>query len=146
MGLERRAELLNSMRTHFDAETERLDTLERLKWLFDHLDEYLDRWLSFCSREEMSMQMLVESDLHTVLLISVDMIKQETAYLADCVTYRKKWHDFVLRVCAIHGESEKCIANELRQAFMEARLALSLCCEEKRRKGDCGGMGPLGPG
>jgi hypothetical protein len=95
-----------------------------LNWLLDHLEDYLDRWIGFCNREDMSMALLIQNDLHAMLLIAIDAIEHEMAEPVDCEGFREKWQEFVGTIDAIDAHTEKRITEVLVRRLGDAHEAL----------------------
>lgn len=49
---------------------------ERVLWILDHLDEYIERWLGFAALH-ISPQALIQSDLFTTIEIAIDALERE---------------------------------------------------------------------
>ncbi len=123
MSVERRAYLAD-LRPFFEAETQGLNDVDRLKWLFAHLDEYLDRWIAFSGLEHVSMAGFLEGDLHIVLVAAVDLIDQEITAVLDSGQLQQKWHTFSRTVRAINSGTDKDVAHVLKREFDAAYSAL----------------------
>jgi hypothetical protein len=67
-------------RAELDAETRRnaWELKERVLWIMEHLDEYIDQWLGFAALR-ISSEALIESDLFTVVEIAAEALEQEFA-------------------------------------------------------------------
>lgn len=123
----RRAELAASLKSRLESDTQGYTRLERLRWLFAHLNEYLERWIAFSGAEYMSMACLVESDLHGVLLIALDVIDKELDPSLGSERFQQEWRSFAALVRAIDSQSKKELAEELQNRLCEVSSALAAC-------------------
>ncbi len=124
MDAQRKVQMAESLRSRFKAETRDVTPKERWRWLLDHVDEYLDRWIAFCNADSVTMSSHIHSDLHVVLLMGVDLLEEELASLASSHPLKKTWQSFSELVRGIHSETSKDITKELntRLAVVQREL------------------------
>lgn len=100
--------------------TEGQGHLARLNWLLSHLEEYLERWTGCL--QFLPMASLVYNDLHTTLLIGLDLVEEELKKESGIPA--PQWLEFVSVVRSIDKDSSKDISQLLRERFVRARDGL----------------------
>lgn len=70
--------LRSSFQTELESEALRngWDASERVRWILDHLDEYIERLLGFTALR-INLRSLIESDLFTVVDVATEALEQE---------------------------------------------------------------------
>ena len=96
----------------------------RLTWLFQHLDEYLDRWIGFCNVGPSVVGSIVEGDLHICLVIALDLIHEELRSLVGATAFKERWAEFSDLVRRINSETDRSIGKQLEAKFEAARKEL----------------------
>lgn len=79
MDTTRRKELADLFAKRLDSETRCESDICRLKWLLEHFDEFLERWVAFCQLDEVDLESSTSNDLYHALIIALDVIDCEVA-------------------------------------------------------------------
>ena len=121
MNDQRREELDTSLRSELEqvARQEDFGPRDRVRWLGDRLDEYLDRWLSLCEASDATMDQLVNNVLFTAVEIGVDNLDKELQ--GSLLTVDGSWRRFVDSLHALRRGGSRQDASRLRQRFSEWR-------------------------
>jgi hypothetical protein len=83
---------------------------ERVLWIMDHLDEYIERWLGFAALLT-DPKALIQSDLFTVVEIAVEALEEEFAHAAGSLDDRRvKRIRGAVEALRRHGDEEYAIA------------------------------------
>jgi hypothetical protein len=113
--------LRSSFQTELESEALRnaWDQSERVRWILDHLDEYIERWLGF-SALRINSRSLIKSDLFTVVDVAVEALEQEFAQSSSphAPLQVRSVRDAV-EALQEHGLPEQ--ANALKAAVLELR-------------------------
>lgn len=64
-----------------EAASDRWGMNDRLRWITNHLDEYIERWLGFAALP-ISPKALIQSDLFTMVEIAIEALEEEVAQTA----------------------------------------------------------------
>lgn len=110
-------------------ELSRISDSERMGWLCDHLQLYLQRWLSFSALPHIGVDGIVETDFHFFLLAAVDLINESINSRSVKSTPHDEWIAFVRTVDSISAKSGKEVGSKMQQQFESARRQMFL--EEK---------------
>jgi len=105
MDAKRKAEMMASLRERLDTATNGLGVVERLAWVINHVEDYLGRWTAFCGLDAIPISGILESDLHTVLLLGVALMDEEIERIGGPSRLRERWEEFAGLVRAIHAET-----------------------------------------
>jgi hypothetical protein len=132
MDPHRRAELLKSLKELLEDETRGRDRTARLAWLFDHLEEYLERWSGWLALDTMTMGGILDNDLHVCLVVTIGLIDQEYAPLVASPAFQTKWSDFVSTVRQLDANTCKdTIVETLQGKFLDAYKELPKTSRDK---------------
>ena len=125
MGSNRRAELIDSLRSQLDAATFGGGAVDRVTWLFAHVEDYLDRWTAFCALPKIAIRGILQSDLHTTLLIGLEFMDAEMRGIASGSPLRETWEEFTKLVRAINTQTGKDVVEQLTRslAIVQSELA-----------------------
>jgi hypothetical protein len=120
---QRKSEMISSIRSRLNTDTQGQDQLARLIWLLAHLEDYLDRWTS-CIRF-FSIDDYLRNDLHVVLTIGIDIVDEEQRALLGCDAFCAKWQEFAASIRKIDNETNKdIIAGVVNRKFEAVRNEL----------------------
>ena len=122
MDNQRRADFKKSIIERLDTDTKRQDRLKRLAWLFEHLEEYLDRLLGFLA--VVPLEDLLDTDVHTVLNVGVEITDQEQSALVGHDEFRQAWQAFTSVIREVNELPNDERSKTLKSKFEAARAAL----------------------
>jgi hypothetical protein len=125
---ERKTEMMNSMRRRLAIDNHGQRRIQRVRWLFSHLEEYLDRWIACLPY--FSMADYVHNDLHIVIHIAINLIDEELASLVGCSALKERWQTFTAAFQAIDGGSRKDVAELISGLFANAHDELHSLTED----------------
>jgi hypothetical protein len=125
MNAARAAELRASLANNLDIAGYGAGTLGRVRWLFDHLEEYLGRWIGFYSEGRIPIGAIVNSDLHTMLLVGIEATDVEIRSLDGAENLEFSWRRFVAVVRNVHANSDPGVSLEMGERLADARCELS---------------------
>jgi hypothetical protein len=127
-----RAEIVSLIRRDLEVSTSGQDHVARLVWLFQNLEDYLDRWT--IGLQLFSMRDFLENALHKVLTAAVDLIEEELNELKECEGLKQQWRGFGKAVRMIDKATDKSVAIELRTQFELACVELGSVTTDPKRK------------
>jgi hypothetical protein len=120
----RKEEMIASIKERLTSETDAADSVGRLVWLLNHLEEYLERWIDFSRIDTIQLADILNSDLHTVLLIGIAIFDDEIN--ADPkAPVRQEWSEFVHLIQSVNPKSNKNIGQELSLALRRVQTQIS---------------------
>lgn len=117
----------NTLRSWFRAELEAearkngWDVKQRVLWIMDHLDEYIERWLGFAALP-INPKVLISSDLFTTVEIAVDALEEEFAETAESLEERQL-KTIRETVDALRNRGDKEYAIAIKELLEELRLS-----------------------
>jgi hypothetical protein len=119
---QRKSEMIRAFKQRLDDDTNDKDVTSRVLWLFEHLEEYLARWLGFV--RVFRMKEFIHNDLHIVLHIAIDIIDEEYEKVPDYDSPKAKWRRFAATVRSIGEDTDENISDTLRLTFQDAKRDL----------------------
>lgn len=125
MDAKRKAEMIVFTRELLDEATKGRGIAERLNWLFAHLEEYLERWRGFANIDGMSIEGVIGTDLHVVLLIGVALIDEEMEKVDMSAHLRIRWNEFSELAYAINAQSSKEVGSQLSKILNSINVELA---------------------
>lgn len=129
MDAERRIALTRSATDRLDADTHGADRIQRVRWLLDHLQEYLQRWIGWCTFSRDTMSDVLEHDIHMMLILAADIIDEEVALVRYPVLH-EKWREFSETLRRIDGKRDKeSVVVTITGAFRAVQAELSRCAQ-----------------
>jgi regulator of protease activity HflC (stomatin/prohibitin superfamily) len=123
----RKEELRNLLLTELEIQSARgrFDPGQRLGWLAEHLEEYVDRWLGFVALPSWPMSHLLRFDGFVMVEIGTEVLDAEIKRAAPPPNVLLAWNEFVARLDAIRDGGDKMLAERLGEAVREVRTAIS---------------------
>jgi hypothetical protein len=115
----RAASLRASLLQELEATTQRENFrhIDRLRWLRDQLENYLDRWLAFAAVEIIPMKSLLADDLFTMVLVASETYDQQLA--ASPVPLPKQaWANFNSMLAGVRNAKDRSRLVGLRDALV----------------------------
>jgi hypothetical protein len=88
---------------------------ERLRWLRDQLENYLDRWLAFANIESIPSASLFQDDLFTMVIVAADVFEAERRQ-GDAACELEAWTNFKSIMLRVQTTRER-PTKELRDAL-----------------------------
>ena len=68
---------------------------DKIKWLVQHLKEYMERWLGFANMPNVSVDATLNSDLFGVVMAAVDIVESlTTSRKAKIIFPKNEWSQF----------------------------------------------------
>jgi hypothetical protein len=116
---QRQEELTKLFQEHLAADTEGGDATCRMRWLLDHVQDYLSRWIGFARLRPFSMKYLLESDLHTVLILGVNAIDNEMHFFGDARPLVEEWTACLAIVRSLRAGVDVDVSADLSTRFQE---------------------------
>jgi hypothetical protein len=97
---------------------------DRIAWLLRQMEEYIDRWIGFCSVPELEMNALTGGTLFTTVDAAYEVLHSEVLAGQVDVSNLREWGKFADRLDAIRQSSDKQDAHILMEDFSFLRSSL----------------------
>jgi hypothetical protein len=126
MNPTRESYLEASLRTHLLEATEEFsfDSGSRIRWLIDHVEEYIDRWVGFCDLPNSSMTSLMNGDFFGVVEIGLKVLGEELANIKMSPEAEATWKRYCIVVCEIRESHDRALIPQIVSGIQEMRNAL----------------------
>jgi hypothetical protein len=126
MDQQRRIELWASLAGQLEMEQpgEPPGSSQRLRWIGDQLENYVERWLAFCTIPSLPMSSLLDDDLFGIIDIGTDLMDRELTHSAENPERDRVWQEFHSVVAMIRTVGERTQAEQLRESLAQYRATL----------------------
>lgn len=96
MNEQRKQELKRSLEDALNAESalQRFTPRDKVVWLAQGLEEYIERWLAFCRASPAPMSSLLETDLYGAIEIGTQCLGDHLAASEPSQSVREAWISF----------------------------------------------------
>ena len=127
MDSTRRRELRASLVRQLTDESaqSRFSPRDRVHWLGDQVEEYLERWLAFCAASDPVSPLFVESALFDMLEIGSEVLTEELHTVSTPSNVADAWHGFEAALKRIRHQGDWQQAQRLRKILAEWRSLAS---------------------
>ena len=126
MDQARRNELRASLERDFQSESDQhgFNQSDRIYWLAERVDEYLERWLGFCRISDATMAQLVDSVLFGMVEIGSEVLGEELKKAELPPEHNAAWLGFQATMKLVRDANRHDMEN-LRDAFSAWRTMIS---------------------
>lgn len=104
---------------------EGFNSLERIRWLSEHLEEYIERMVGFCALPDLTWQTLIASDGFAVIEVGADAITRELQNTKVSPRFHSAWQSFGRCLLNFRTSGNKQQVHELYDAARQVRSAAS---------------------
>jgi|GEM_PF-6173766 len=98
------------------------DDDSRIKWLIQHLKEYMERWLGFARMEDLTVEGTLNSDLFCVVAAAVNIVESLKTSVKKAWFPDDEWNQFVNTLKWIQKEpnrTELDLVNRTFESFVQ---------------------------
>lgn len=103
---------------------QRYSHIQRLAWLAEHIEEYVDRWLGLWDLEGWSWPEIVEHDLFQVIVTACDLFTGEMAREDAAPDVSKQWLMLLSLLGEVRVIDKRQRADQLLAAARDLRVQL----------------------
>jgi len=100
------------------------DSIARLKWLGEHIEVYVDRWVAFHTANDIPMSALLGSNFFTVIAVASDVMRNELGTVQADRRVNEAYKRFAEELLRVANLEERESTEQLVALAGELRVAV----------------------